>query len=156
MIKADLFGFKRIDSLPCLAKITRNHEPPQAPILLRAGQNWLLNHEGCQAELGQVTEILGFTTPARDEVYIRIWENKLNRPAAYKDILTINQATLSMGGGTNAVRKVSDLFTAMQAQQVYMSHDKQGRGKQPRLFRTYTSAKQQLKPITKRPRDDLR
>jgi hypothetical protein len=104
--------------------------------------------------MGQVTEILGFTTPTRDEVYVRISENRLNRPAAYKDILTISQDTMSMGGGTNIVRKVSDLFTIMQVQQVYMSHDKQGRGKQPRLYRTYTSTKQQLKPITKRPRDD--
>ena len=102
----------------------------------------------------QVTEILGFTMPTRDEVYIRIWENKLNRPAAYKDILTISQDTMSMGGDTNVVRKVSDLFTTMRVQQVYMSHDKQGRGKQPRLYRTYTFTKQQLKPITKRPRDD--
>ena len=33
--------------------------------------------------------------------------------------------------------------------QVYMSHDKQGRGKQPRLYRTYTSSKEQLGPITR-------
>jgi hypothetical protein len=98
---------------------------------------------------------LGFTSTKRDEVYIRIWENKLNRPAAYKDILTISQSTPSMGGGTNVVRKVSDLFMMELAQQVYMSHDKQGRGEnQPRLYRTYMSSKSQLKPITKRPRSD--
>ena len=81
--------------------------------------------------MGQITEILGFTSTERDEVYIRIWENKLNRPVAYKDVLTISQSTLSMGGGSNAVRKVSGLFVTEQAKQVYMSHDKEGRGKQP-------------------------
>ena len=68
--------------VPSLAKITSDHAPPQAPILLRAGQNWLVDHEGCNAELGQITEILGFTSTSRDEVYIRIWENRFNRPAA--------------------------------------------------------------------------
>ena len=56
-----------------------------------------------------------------------------------------------MGGGSYVVWKVGDLFTTAQAQQVYMSHDKQGRGKQPRLYRTYTSSKEQLRPITRSP-----
>jgi hypothetical protein len=137
--------------VPSLAKITNNHAPPQAPIMLRAGQNWLVDHEGCNAASGQITEILGFTSTERDEVYIRVWENKLDRPATYQDVLTISQSTLSMGGGSNVVRKVSDLFVTEQARQVYMSHDRQGRGKQPRLYRTFMSSKQQLRPISRGP-----
>ena len=58
--------------VPSLSKITNDHAPPQALILLRAGQNWLVDHEGCNAEMGQNTEILGFTSTERDEVYIRV------------------------------------------------------------------------------------
>ena len=131
---------------PCLSKITRAYDNPQGPPLLRAGQCWLLTHDNCAPDLGQVTEILGFTSTKRDQVYIRVWENKLNRPLEYGDVLTISPDTYSTGGGTNIIRSVQELFTTVRAEAVTMTCDTKGVKTQPRLFRTYKSTRWQLAP----------
>jgi ribonuclease HI len=96
--------------------------------------------------MGQVTEILGFTSTKRDQVYIRVWENKLNRPLEYGDVLTISTDTYSTGGGTNIIRSVQKLFTTEKAEAVTMTCDTKGVRTQPRLFRTYQSTRWQLAP----------
>ena len=137
---------------PCLEKITNGHEPPNGPLMLRSGQCYLLAHENCTPDLGQITEILGFTSPQRDEVYIRIWESKMNRPLAYRDTLTISPDTLSTGGGSNVTRKVSELFTTDRVHIATITADIQGKGKrQPKLSRQYISAREHLKPTTRLP-----
>ena len=96
---------------------------------LRAGQCFLIAHEDCSPELGQVTEILGFTSTRRDEVYIRIWETKLKRPLAYRDTLTISPSALSTGGGSNTTRKVNMLFTAENVTLATITSDIPGKGR---------------------------
>jgi hypothetical protein len=79
-------------------------------------------------------------------VYIRVWENKLNRPPEYGDVLTISPDTYSTGGGTNIIRSVQELFTTERVEAVTMTCDTKGIKKQPRLFRTYISVRWQLAP----------
>ena len=137
---------------PCLEKITNGHEPPDGPLMLRSGQCYLLTHENCSPDLGQITEILGFTSTKRDEAYIRIWETKMNRPLAYRDTLTISPNTLSTGGGSNDTRKISDLFTTDSVHTATITGDIQGKGKnQPKLSRQYISAREHLTPTTRLP-----
>ena len=131
---------------PSLEKITSEYDPPHGPLTLRAGQCYLLAHNNCSPELGQVTEILGFTSTRRDEVYIRIWESKLGRPLAYKDTLTISPHTLSPGGGSNETRKVTELFNSDRVSIVTITKDIEGKGKkQPKLSRQYLSTREHLR-----------
>ena len=132
---------------PCLDKVTNSYDPPQGTMTLRAGQCLLLAHQDCDPELGQVTEILGFTSARRDEVYIRIWETKLERPLAYKDTLTISTSTLSTGGGSNITRKVSTLFRTEKVNIANITNDLAGKGRrQPRLYRQFLSAREHFTP----------
>ena len=117
---------------------------------LRACQCFLIAHEDCDPELGQITEILGFTAARRDEVYIRVWETKLKRPLVYRDTLTITPNTLSTGRGSNVTRRITDPFHTETVKSVTITSDIEGKGKkQPRLSRQYLTTREYLAPITR-------